>query len=320
MMMGTTAGKHREIVELAAHAAALRAAIARAELELTAASAEERAIAERIQRLRDSVQDEATTVIVEGAAAPKQAIEGRYEQRGRDETAPAQFLPHDPQKTARTQTTLITRARLRLEERETWRVALAGALLAILLAAIVAAGYRTLRSDTAAPEKAQDHGGTTGTSSRAAPSSTELRPPTPRVAPSPVPISTATTERWPRLRAARPLPSAAATSPPTALRAPIPSAPGAPSSFDFGIPATRDNPASPPAPASKLGTLTILCTPRCDQIRVNGTSVGPGHIFNRPTSVGRKVLVLSAPNGARKVVTVEVEPETTTELRVSMEP
>jgi len=59
--------------------------------------------------------------------------------------------------------------------------------------------------------------------------------------------------------------------------------------------------------------------PKCDQIVDNGTPLGPGHIFNRPVPSGRHVLALSAPNGVKKTLTVEVLPENTREVRISMD-
>ncbi|MEA2749136.1 MAG: eukaryotic-like serine/threonine-protein kinase, partial [Myxococcales bacterium] len=84
-------------------------------------------------------------------------------------------------------------------------------------------------------------------------------------------------------------------------------------------------PAAPPTPAptvrkpAALGAITVVCMPKCDQIIDNGTSLGPGHIFNRPVPSGRHVLQLSAPNGARKNLVVEVAPEQTKEVRMSMD-
>jgi hypothetical protein len=68
-----------------------------------------------------------------------------------------------------------------------------------------------------------------------------------------------------------------------------------------------------------MGAITVVCMPKCDQIVDNGTPLGPGHIFNRPVPSGRHVLVLSAPNGVKKTMQVEVQPEVTREVRISME-
>ena len=81
--------------------------------------------------------------------------------------------------------------------------------------------------------------------------------------------------------------------------------------------------AAPPAtttgaPAA-LGAITIVCIPKCDQISDNGANLGPGHIFNRPVPAGRHVLGLSAPNGVKKNLQVEVAGGQTREVRISMD-
>ncbi len=82
-------------------------------------------------------------------------------------------------------------------------------------------------------------------------------------------------------------------------------------------------PTPAPTPSAKkpgaLGAITVVCMPKCDQIVDNGTPLGPGHIFNRPVPSGRHVLALSAPNGVKKTLTVEVLPENTREVRISMD-
>ena len=82
-------------------------------------------------------------------------------------------------------------------------------------------------------------------------------------------------------------------------------------------------PAAPPVTAkpklASLGALTVVCMPKCYQIIDNGASLGPGNIFNRPVASGRHVLQLSAPNGARKNLVVEVAPEQTKEVRMTMD-
>jgi hypothetical protein len=59
--------------------------------------------------------------------------------------------------------------------------------------------------------------------------------------------------------------------------------------------------------------------PKCDQITDNGTNLGPGHIFNRPVPSGKHILVLSAPNGVKRTMPVDVLPEQTKEVRISMD-
>jgi eukaryotic-like serine/threonine-protein kinase len=133
---------------------------------------------------------------------------------------------------------------------------------------------------------------------------------------------------------APPILTAAAADPeptPTPPAAPPPAAPAAPASpskppvaaFTAPRPAPAPQPVAAPAATPKkpaaLGAITVVCMPKCDQIIDNGTSLGPGHIFNRPVASGRHVLQLSAPNGARKNLVVEVVPEQTKEVRMSMD-
>jgi len=136
---------------------------------------------------------------------------------------------------------------------------------------------------------------------------------------------------------ADPAPSPSPTTPPVAAPAPPPPppvavaaatppviapAPTAPRPTAAPVAAPAAAPAAPPPTAKKpaaLGAITVVCMPKCDQIIDNGASLGPGHIFNRPVPAGRHVLQLSAPNGARKNLVVEVAPEQTKEVRMSMD-
>ncbi len=118
---------------------------------------------------------------------------------------------------------------------------------------------------------------------------------------------------------------AAATAPPS-VTAPAPSAPPSPapaprptSAAIAPTPALAAAPATKPSRPAPLGAITIVCMPKCDQIVDNGTPLGPGHIFNRPVASGRHVLQLSAPNGVRKTLVVEVAPDKTTPVRMTMD-
>jgi hypothetical protein len=99
-------------------------------------------------------------------------------------------------------------------------------------------------------------------------------------------------------------------APPPALASPAPPA---------AQPSKRA-PAAPLVVASGTGdgAITVVCSPRCDQIIDNGVALGPGHIFNRPAAAGRHVFVLSAPNGVKKTLTVDVFPSSIREVRISM--
>ena len=112
-------------------------------------------------------------------------------------------------------------------------------------------------------------------------------------------------------------------TPTVAPAAPSPVTPAAPAPIARPTPPPQPVAAAAPAPTPKkpaaLGAITVVCMPKCDQIIDNGASLGPGHIFNRPVAAGRHVLQLSAPNGSRKNLVVEVAPEQTKEVRMSMD-
>lgn len=103
---------------------------------------------------------------------------------------------------------------------------------------------------------------------------------------------------------APPQPTARATAATPRANAPTP----------VPVPAVPKKVAAPSGP----GALTVVCIPKCDQIIDNGTSLGPGHIFNKAVPSGRHALVLSA-NGVKKNLTVEVLPDQTKEVRISMD-
>ncbi len=133
-----------------------------------------------------------------------------------------------------------------------------------------------------------------------------VTPPTPPVIDTP-PTPPAPVETAPTATTAAPTAAAPQTQPQPAPRpqpAPIPT-PVAP-------------PKTPPK-AGGLGAITVVCIPKCSQIIDNGTSLGAGHLFNRPVPAGRHNLTLVAPNGVRKNVVAEVVPEQTKEVRISMD-
>jgi hypothetical protein len=155
----------------------------------------------------------------------------------------------------------------------------------------------TTPATTAAPTGGVDpsNGSPNGTANTPPQPSTALAP-----APTPPPVPSPTTA---------PAPTPSPTPPP----APTQRAATPPSPAPAPVPSTRK-----PAPTA-LGALTVVCTPKCDQIVDNGTPLGPSNIFNRPVSSGRHILVVSAPNGVKKTLTVEVFPEVTREVRMTMD-
>lgn len=98
-------------------------------------------------------------------------------------------------------------------------------------------------------------------------------------------------------------------------------APAAPPDYATGAPPILTTTPPPAAlPAGGRGALTVVCMPKCDAITDNGVPLGPGHIFNRPVAAGKHTLELSAPNGVKKTVVTEISPDTTKEIRVTLDP
>lgn len=123
--------------------------------------------------------------------------------------------------------------------------------------------------------------------------------------------------------AAPPTAAPAPAAPPTPAAAPAPAVAtqAAPKPVAATTPKAVAAPAPKPAAAKapSTATLTVVCMPKCNQIVDNGTSLGPGHIFNRTVSSGHHVLQLSAPNGVRKTVVVDIEPGGSKDVRTSMD-
>ncbi len=142
-------------------------------------------------------------------------------------------------------------------------------------------------------------------------------PPTPRPTAAENAAAATAAPPSPAVRPVAPPPTAAATptSSPAATARPITTTP---TTAAAAQPVPTATTARKPA-AGGMGAITIVCMPKCDQITDNGTALGPGHIFNRPVSSGRHVLGLSAPNGVRKNMVVEVPPGETKEVRISMD-
>ncbi len=136
--------------------------------------------------------------------------------------------------------------------------------------------------------------------------------------------------------AAPPMPSPAPPPPqPTGAATPAPTVdptPTAATATATVVPVTKPTAAPQPQPTavvppptatakktSSTGAITVVCLPKCDQIIDNGTPLGAGHIFAKQVAAGKHVLQLSAPNGVKKTMPVEVLPDQTKEVRVSMD-
>ncbi len=81
-----------------------------------------------------------------------------------------------------------------------------------------------------------------------------------------------------------------------------------------------DDAPPPPRQPTGMGSITVVCMPKCDHVFDNGTDLGPGNIFNRPASAGMHVIAMSAANGSKKTIVVNVIAEQSREIRMSMDP
>lgn len=154
----------------------------------------------------------------------------------------------------------------------------------------------------------------------AAAAPTETTPPAATTAPTaPPPVATTAAPPATTVAVATPqTPPPAAAPPPPPTTKTTPPVAAAPPTVKTATPVA----ATPPTPVAKpasLGAITVVCMPKCDQIVDNGTPLGPGHIFNRPVPAGRHVLQLSAPNGVKKNLVIEVVGDQTKEVRMSMD-
>jgi hypothetical protein len=228
-----------------------------------------------------------------------------------------------------------------------WVVAALSCSIALLLAGIVVAIFAATGSSSSptptraegsahpsstAPAASPSPGGGPFTSARTAfntvtssPGPTSAVPPAglapPALIPPPVapPVMGATPTEPPAAPPAAAPAAAAAPAQPAAVAVAKPEPPratGAPVAKPEPPPAAKPEPPKKPA---ALGAITVVCMPKCDQIIDNGTPLGPGHIFNRPVPSGRHTLALSAPNGVKKNLVVEVAPEQTREVRIPMD-
>ncbi len=187
-------------------------------------------------------------------------------------------------------TALVTRVRERRENevrnKELGRFVAVGVAASLATAVLVVASVRALEPKVAAPAV------------------TVTAPPVPTLTAPPQPVVVVTPT---------------ATAVPTATTVPTPPAPTAtPVPTPPPVPTTPARPLAPNPYGDAMGALTIVCLPKCESIVDNGLALGPGHVFNRPSSVGRHSLVLRA-GDVQKTVVVEVTEGQAREVRVAMD-
>ena len=80
-----------------------------------------------------------------------------------------------------------------------------------------------------------------------------------------------------------------------------------------------DDALTTPPRATGTGALSVVCLPKCDHVFDNGNDLGAGNVFNRPVPAGMHVLSLTAPNGVKKTLVIDVPADQTKVVRVSMD-
>jgi len=199
----------------------------------------------------------------------------------------------------------------------TWAIAVLAGAIVVLIAVMVIAIVSAINSS-----RSNNHAASTSSSAPV--------PPTGASKSAPAPEAMATSTATPPVASVAPAPQATpaassadlAPTETTSIELPASPAPNTTSvKTAHAAPAARRNPqpaAAGPKKAGGMGAITVVCMPKCSQIIDNGSELGAGHIFNRPVPSGRHALELTAPNGVRKSIVVEVVPDKTNEVRVSM--
>jgi hypothetical protein len=77
--------------------------------------------------------------------------------------------------------------------------------------------------------------------------------------------------------------------------------------------------APAPAPERPPGSLTVLCTPECSEVVIDGVPLGPSPIVKRAAAAGVHDVRVSAPNGAKKNYAVVVVSGETHKFRIEMD-
>jgi hypothetical protein len=253
-----------------------------------------------------------------------------YARQGAHTTGPAEYNSRGArmQPTVRGDNRTMTAQRFKRRP-PMWVVAALSCSIALLIAGVVIA----IISTTSSPQPARQ-GATAATNGQAVPGpftaaraafNIVVTPAATTAPPAPQPTALAPaaphpgSDPGPASSLAGTSATAQAAPPAPAANPPAAPAAGRPSNPPAAAPAAAPAPAAKKPAAAALGALTVVCMPKCDQIIDNGSPLGPGHIFNRPVAAGRHVLLLSAPNGVKKTVPVEVFPEVTREVRMSMD-
>jgi hypothetical protein len=76
-------------------------------------------------------------------------------------------------------------------------------------------------------------------------------------------------------------------------------------------------PAGPTPAASGPGTLTVVCFPKCEEVRLDGAVIASGNVYNKEISAGNHSLALTA-GGKKKSMSISVKPGEAKAIRESL--
>jgi hypothetical protein len=280
-----------DLGELAEQARMLRAALERVRNELAVAAAAEEALVSKLRELGVSVEGIGVGGGTGGTANGENTLAGPFG-GAQEETTKTQIdtfeipgLPKSRRGGGRSGASAGSGVSTAITQQGMLKAAAAGAGLMLGLAVFV-----LLVINLASSKK------------DAAPSST-----------TPSSLSGPTTPARP-LDDSRQIPPPPET-PPVIATAPPVVASAAPAIVSAVVPAAKPVAANVPEGVS---TLTVVCTPRCDSVTSDNNSLG-GSPTNIPIAPGTHKLTLSAPNGVKKTLMVNINQGQAREVRVSME-
>ena len=260
-----------------------------------------------------------------GMAQPQQGMHPQQGMEFANGTAPMQYSPN-PSRMAPTMPALrsdgtgggVGSVSMAQPKRKggapMWVVAAISCAAVLLIVAIALAIFSKGNGSSTTPAKTEPSASTSAGASdpQGAPSTAPV-PPDPG-APTPTVVAPAET--------AQPAPPTAPTTPtppPTTQPVPATAKPGpAPGPGPLVGPTPGPTPIASVKPAaSGPGQLTVVCLPKCEEVRLDGALIGTGNVYNKEVAAGNHQVSRSA-GGKKQVVSITIKPGETKEIRGSL--
>ncbi len=132
-------------------------------------------------------------------------------------------------------------------------------------------------------------------------------------APTPTVVAVAPTET----AAPTPVPTAPTTTAAPPATAPTPTPVKPPPTAPAPTPTPTPVASVKPVPASGPGQLTVVCLPKCEEVRLDGAVIGTGNVYGKEVPAGNHSVTRSA-GGKKQTVSVTIKPGETKEIRGSL--